>query len=64
VRFHRLTTDLDVLHERLKENVKIRLPEALADAKEALDGGMAQIAEVTFALTMALAGIDPAKEYG
>lgn len=48
--------------ECLRANLKIRLPEALRDAKEAMDAGMSKIAETTFAATIALAGIDAAKE--
>ncbi len=46
------------LVERIKAHVKTRLPEALADAKEALDVHMGLTAEQTFAVTMTLAGMD------
>jgi hypothetical protein len=62
LRVHGLTADLDTLLACLRANAKIRLPQALAEAKEALDCGMAQVAEATFRATMALAGIDAAKE--
>ena len=52
------------LAESLRAMVKFRLPEALRDAKEALDCGMGKVAEATFATTMALAGIEAAKEAG
>jgi len=52
------------LAESLRAMVKIRLPEALRDAKEALDCHMDKAAEATFAATMAEAGIDAAKEAG
>ena len=52
------------LAESLQAMVKFRLPEALRDAKEALDCHMDKAAEATFATTMAEAGIDAAKEAG
>ena len=52
------------LAESLWAMVKIRLPEALRDAKEALDCHMDKAAEATFAATMAEAGIEAAKEAG
>ena len=52
------------LAESLWAMVKFRLPEALRDAKEALACGMGKVAEMTFAATMAEAGIDAAKEAG
>ena len=52
------------LAESLRAMVKFRLPEALRDAKEALDCHMDKAAEATFATTMALAGIEAAKEAG
>jgi hypothetical protein len=48
--------------ECIKANAKIRLPQALAEARQAIEIGMVQVAEKTFAATMALAGIDAAKE--
>lgn len=50
------------LQDALARHVKAKLPEALQDAKEALECGMAQAAEHTFAASMALAGIAAAKE--
>lgn len=46
----------------LRANLKIRLPEALRDAREAMECGMTQVAETTFAASIAIAGIDAAKE--
>ena len=46
----------------LRSMVKVYYPKALADAKEAIDCGMVQIAEQTFLATMAQAGIEAAKE--
>lgn len=54
--------DLDALLACLRANVKARFQEALADSKRALDANMGKIAEQTFLATMALAGIDAAKE--
>ena len=46
----------------IRANIEIRLPKALADARQALDANMAQTARDTFMAEMALAGIDGAKE--
>lgn len=40
-----------------------RIKSALADAKEAIDAHMPQVAEATFRASAAIAGIDAAKEY-
>ena len=61
---HGLKAEPSALAECLKAMVKFRLPEALRDAKEALDCHMVKAAEATFAATMAEAGIDAAKEAG
>ena len=61
---HNLKAEPGTLSECLKAMVKFRLPEALRDAKEALDCHMDKAAEATFATTMAEAGIDAAKEAG
>lgn len=66
---HNLTYDMDALVACVRANVKAQLPQALADAKLAIDAHMdcidlyslVQIGQ-TFAATMALAGIDAAKE--
>lgn len=42
--------------------IKIKLPEALHDAKEAMACNMTQIAETAFAASMVQAGIEAAKE--
>ena len=61
---HKLTADPEALVECLRSWIKIKLPEALRDAKDALDcgPGMRMIAERTFNASMALAGIEAAKE--
>ena len=51
----------DDLQVRVTEACLAELPQALADAREALDVGMAAVAEETFAASMALAGIAAAK---
>ena len=61
---HNLKADPDALLSCIRSWCKIKLPEALRDAKDALDAGMSQAAEQTFAATMALAGIEAAKEAG
>jgi hypothetical protein len=40
------------------------LPEALADAKAAIEANMGKVAEATFVMTIRLAGIEAAKEVG
>ncbi len=47
-----------------KSWLKIKLPEAMRDAKEAMDCGMNQAAEMTFKVTLAQGGIEAAKEAG
>lgn len=59
---HDLTANDESLFACCKSWCKIKLPEALHDAKEALACGMNQAAEQTFALSMAAAGIEAAKE--
>lgn len=59
---HNLTADPAVLAACLRSWVHIKLPEALADSKAALDCHMGQVAEATFAATMMQAGIEAAKE--
>ena len=61
---HNLAADPDALLSCVRSWCKIKLPEALRDAKDALDAGMSEVAEQTFAATMALAGIEAAKEAG
>lgn len=59
---HKLTADPAALTSCLKSWVKIKFPEALKDAKDAISAGMHAVAEQTFAATMRLAGIEAAKE--
>lgn len=61
---NRLTADVDALLECLRSWVKIKLPSALDDAKKATDCGMDHFAIVTFRASMALAGIEAAREAG
>lgn len=61
---HKLKADPAALAECLKSWCKIQLPAALHDAREAMNCGMSQIAEATFAATMSIAGIEAAKEAG
>ena len=62
LRTHNLTADADALAAACRSWAKIKLPEALRDAKEAMDCGMSQVAEQTFKATMFQAGIEAAKE--
>ncbi len=59
-----LKAESTALSSCLKSWVKAKWPEAIADAKEAIDCGMVQIAQQTFAATMLQAGIEAAKEAG
>ena len=59
---NRLTADPSALAACLRSWVKIQLPNALHDAREALDCHMNQVAEATFAASMIQAGIEAAKE--
>ena len=52
----------DAISKALQTRVKLALPEALKDAKEALDLGMGPVGETTFMVSMALAGIKAAKD--
>ena len=61
---HGLKAEPSALAESLKAMVKLRMGEALHDAKEALDCGMRKMAEMAFVATMIEAGIDAAKEAG
>ena len=62
LRVHNLQADETALVACCKSWLKIKLPEALNDAKAAMDCGMHQAAEATFKATMILAGIEAAKE--
>lgn len=52
----------DALCECVKAMTKIRLPKALADAREAFAASMDMVAVETFLASMSLAGIEAAKE--
>ena len=64
LRTHNQKAEPSALAVCLTSWCKIKLPEALADAREALACHMDKIAEMTFAATMAQAGIEAAKECG
>lgn len=64
IHVHNLQADTAALLECIRSWCRIKLPEALKDAKEALECGMGQIAEATFLATMRQAGIEAAKEAG
>ncbi len=59
---HKLRADPSALAECLRSWCKIKFPEAMRDAKEAIDCGMGQVAQATFGATMLQAGIEAAKE--
>ena len=59
---HNLMTDPDALASCLSSWVRAKLPEALRDAKDALDAGLTEYAELTYNATIVLAGIEAAKE--
>ena len=61
---HNLTADPDALASCLSSWVRVKLPEALRDAREALDAGLIEYAELTYEATITLAGIEAAKEAG
>jgi hypothetical protein len=63
-RVHHLLADVDVLLASIRRVSAVRSGEALADAKEAFDCNMAQIAVATFLASMRLAGIEAAKACG
>ncbi len=48
--------------ECVKSMTRIRLPQALAEAKEAFEANMDAVAVETFRASMSLAGIEAAKE--
>ena len=62
LRQHSLTVDPKALSQALREQCKIRLPEAMQDAREAMDAHMPQQAELTLRLSMAQAGIEAARQ--
>lgn len=57
-----LDADPAALIECIRACVKLHLPAALEDARQALACNMGQVAEATFATSMLQAGIDAAKE--
>ena len=61
---HDLEADDDVLVDHLRSCMKAKMPEAIKDASDAIAVGMGKIAETTFLLSAALAGIEAAKEAG
>jgi hypothetical protein len=61
---HDLVADPATLDACLRSWCKIKIGEAIADAKAAIECNMPQVAESTFAATMSLAGIEAAKEAG
>ena len=64
LRSHNLTIhNYATAAESLKAAARVALPEAIADAKAALDAHMPDIATATFAATLRLAGIDAAKSW-
>lgn len=47
----------------IREHARRALPQALADAKDAIDARMSSAASATFSASFRLAGINAAKEY-
>lgn len=61
---HKLTASNEALSACVHSWVKIKFPEAMEDARQAIDCGMVQVAQTTFAATLIQAGIEAAKECG
>ena len=61
---HNLTASPDALSSCLTSWVRAKLPEALRDAREAVEAGMYEYGQMTYQATIALAGIEAAKEAG
>jgi hypothetical protein len=61
---HALQAHPQTLANSLKASIEAAFPAAIQDAKQAFDAGMGEIAIQTFKASMALAGIDAAKEAG
>lgn len=59
---HNIRADPAALAKCCRAHGLLRLPEALADAKAALDCRMEQVAVATFVASMRQAGIEAAKE--
>lgn len=62
MRKHNTKANPEVLSECCKSWLKIQMPIAIKDAKDAMDCGMIQIAEATFKASLFQAGIEAAKE--
>lgn len=61
---HNLKADSGALADCLRAILKIRLPQALNEVREAMDLRMDKVAQATFVASMRLAGIEAAKEAG
>lgn len=61
---HHLKADSAALSACIMSWIKIKLPEAINDAMDAYNCGMKDAGDATFKATMALAGIEAAKESG
>lgn len=57
-----LDADAGTLFECVKAHIRTALPEALEDARQAIECNMGQVAEQLFATSMLQAGIEAAKE--
>jgi hypothetical protein len=55
--------DLERITQLIRIRAKAALPEALRDAKDALDINQGQMAQATFMASMTLAGINAVKDY-
>lgn len=64
LRAHNLAADKEALSACCSSWAKLKLPEALADYKAAMECHMEQVGEATFKATMFQAGIEAAKECG
>lgn len=61
---HGLTADPGALSACISSWVKIKFPEAARDAMAAFDCGMVEAGKLSFAASIAQAGIEAAKEAG
>jgi hypothetical protein len=64
LRNHDLVADNAALAKCLKAHIRMVLPQAIKDAKDALECGMRDAANCTLAASISLAGIEAAKEAG
>jgi hypothetical protein len=64
LRANGMEAEPETLCTALRSWIRIKFPEALLDAKQALAIGMGQVADATFRATMAECGILAAKEVG